>query len=103
LKGGERLKKQIKGINWRVKVLDEANRIIEMIGSSEDYDRVGGKEYGGYLSRGIINKIANRVDGLLLLCPAVIADFKKRNIPKHSVSIFKCEENYSIMEIKIKY
>jgi hypothetical protein len=60
LKGGERLKKQIKGINWQVKVLDEANRIIEMIGSSEDYDRVGdrvfmnGIQLDNYLSNPVI-------------------------------------------------
>lgn len=35
--------KKIKHLTWKVKVLDEANRIIEMIGSTEDYDRVGDK------------------------------------------------------------
>lgn len=37
--------KQQKQFNWQVKVLDEANRIIEMIGSTEDYDRVGDKMF----------------------------------------------------------
>lgn len=32
-------------LNWKVKVLDEANRIIEMIGSDESFDRVGDKMY----------------------------------------------------------
>lgn len=39
------MNKQQKQFNWQVKVLDEANRIIEMIGSTEDYDRVGDKMF----------------------------------------------------------
>ena len=30
-----------KNLNWKVKVLDEQNRIIQMTGSTEDYDRIG--------------------------------------------------------------
>ena len=43
LKGGENLEKQLKQFNFETKVLDEPNRIIEMIGSDESYDRVGDK------------------------------------------------------------
>lgn len=39
------MNKQLKHLTWKVKVIDEANRIIEMIGSTEDYDRVGDKMY----------------------------------------------------------
>lgn len=39
------MNKQQKQFNWTVKVIDEANRIIEMIGSTEDYDRVGDKMF----------------------------------------------------------
>jgi len=39
------LKNKILSMNWQVKVLDEANRIIEMIGSDESFDRVGDKMY----------------------------------------------------------
>jgi len=42
-KGGEKLNKQLKQFTWEVKILDEANRIIEMIGSTENNDRVGDK------------------------------------------------------------
>jgi hypothetical protein len=35
------LEKQNKQFNWQIKVLDQANRIIQMIGSSEDFDRIG--------------------------------------------------------------
>jgi len=39
------LNKQLKQFTWEIKVLDEVNRIIEMIGSDESYDRVGDKMY----------------------------------------------------------
>ena len=61
-------------------VIDFINKIIP----NENFLLVG-YSYGGYLSRGIIYKMANRVDGLLLLCPVIIADAKKRNTPPHIV------------------
>ncbi|MBZ9615304.1 HK97 family phage prohead protease [Clostridium estertheticum] len=39
------MKTKVLQMNWQVKVLDEANRIIEMIGSDESFDRVGDKMY----------------------------------------------------------
>lgn len=33
--------KQIKQFKWNIKVLDQANRIIQMVGSNEGFDRVG--------------------------------------------------------------
>lgn len=44
-----------------------------------------GQSYGGYLSRGIIYKMGSLVDGLLLLCPCVVADSTKRTTPAHMV------------------
>lgn len=38
-------KKQLKQFIFETKVLDEANRIIEMIGSTEDFDRVGDRMF----------------------------------------------------------
>jgi len=45
------LEKQLKQINFKVKVVDQKNRIIEMIGSDESNDRVGDKMLmdGAYL------------------------------------------------------
>ncbi|MGN0143719.1 MAG: alpha/beta fold hydrolase [Clostridium sp.] len=61
-------------------VIDFINKVIP-----DENFLLAGYSYGGYLSRGIIKKIANRVDGLLLLCPVIIADFKKRNKPAHII------------------
>lgn len=44
-----------------------------------------GYSYGGYLSRGVLSRLPNRVDGLLLLCPVVIADRNKRVVPDNVV------------------
>ncbi len=46
---------------------------------------LAGESYGGYLARGIVYKMGDWVDGLLLLCPCIIADVRKRNIPPHIV------------------
>jgi pimeloyl-ACP methyl ester carboxylesterase len=76
-----------KAENWIINsdvMLELVIAFIDKIIPNENF-LLAGESYGGYLSRGIIDKIANRVDGLLLLCPAVIADFKKRNIPAHIV------------------
>lgn len=44
---------------------------------------LAGDSYGGYLARGIIYRRPMAVDGLLLICPAIIADHAKRSVPPH--------------------
>ncbi len=46
---------------------------------------VAGESYGGYLARGIVYKIPQRVDGLCLICPAVEPDADKRDLPEGRV------------------
>lgn len=48
---------------------------------------VAGESYGGYLARGVAYHMASRVDGMLLLCPTIIAEHKKRNTPAHTVIV----------------
>lgn len=76
-----------KGENWITNsdvVLDIILNFIEQIIPDENF-LLAGESYGGYLSRGLICKIADRVDGLLLLCPAIFAEKKRRDIPIHVV------------------
>ena len=76
-----------KGENWIINsdvMLDIVINFIEKIIPSENF-LLTGESYGGYLARGIVHKIANKVDGLFLLCPAIIMDFKKRNVPSHII------------------
>lgn len=46
---------------------------------------LAGESYGGYLARGIVYKMPDRVDGLLLLCPCIAANSKERTLPPHTV------------------
>lgn len=46
---------------------------------------LAGESYGGYLARGIIRRMAGRVAGLMLLCPAIVTDYDKRILPPKAV------------------
>ena len=72
---------------------------IEKIISDENFLLVG-ESYGGYLARGIIYKMGNRVDGVLLICPVIIADHKKRKVPEHVVLK---KDNKLLSKLKFKY
>lgn len=67
MKGGDKVDKQTKQLSWEVKVVDAENRIIDMIGSTEDYDRVGdrmimaGLQSANYLKNPVI--LANHCHG----------------------------------------
>lgn len=65
-------------------MLDVVIDFIETIIPNENFLIVG-QSYGGYLSRGVIYKMQDRVDGVLLVCPVIISDNKKRNVPEHVV------------------
>lgn len=57
---------------------------IEEIISTEEFLLVG-ESYGGYLARGILTKLFERVNGLLLVCPVVVAEPEKRILPDKQV------------------
>ena len=46
---------------------------------------LAGESYGGYIARGIVHKMADKVAGLFLLCPCIVADKTKRNLPVHTI------------------
>jgi pimeloyl-ACP methyl ester carboxylesterase len=48
---------------------------------------LAGESYGGYLARGILSRVKERVDGLLLICPLIVADRKLRDCPPKTVCI----------------
>lgn len=56
-------------------VIDFINKVIP----NENF-LLAGESYGGFLARGVLYKMAARVDGLLLICPAVILNHDKRNV-----------------------
>jgi pimeloyl-ACP methyl ester carboxylesterase len=67
-------------------MLDIVIDFIEEIIPNENF-LLAGESYGGYLARGVIYKMADRVDGVVLICPLLIPDFKKRNVPEHIVLV----------------
>ena len=67
-------------------MLDIVIEFIEKIIPNEKF-LLAGQSYGGYLARGVVNKMADRIDGMLLICPAIIADFNKRSVPEHVVLV----------------
>lgn len=67
-------------------MLDIVIEFIEKIIPRENF-LIAGMSYGGYLTRGVINKLPNRVDGAALICPVIIPDYKSRNLPEHVVFV----------------
>lgn len=61
-------------------LLDILTSCLKKILPNENFLLVG-ESYGGYLSRAITSKIPNKIDGLLLICPVVIAEHEKRTVP----------------------
>lgn len=49
------------------------------------------QSYGGYLARGIITKLSQRIDGVLLICPVVIPNRSERKVPSKNVQILDSE------------
>lgn len=50
---------------------------------------LAGDSYGGYLARGIIQRMAGKIDGLLLICPVITANRAKRVLPRHVTLVKK--------------
>jgi pimeloyl-ACP methyl ester carboxylesterase len=48
---------------------------------------VVGESYGGYLARGLVHDIPEHLDGVLLICPVIIADRAKRDLPRRRVFV----------------
>jgi pimeloyl-ACP methyl ester carboxylesterase len=46
---------------------------------------LAGESYGGYLARGIVHRWPERVDGLFLLCPLIVAEHDNRDVPEFVV------------------
>lgn len=63
-------------------ILDIVLGFIESVIPGQHFALVG-SSYGAYLARGVVYRKPALVDGLLMICPAVVADRKKRTLPQH--------------------
>jgi len=52
---------------------------------------VVGESYGGYLARGLVHDMPEHLDGVLLICPVIIADREKRDLPQRRVFVRDAE------------
>ncbi len=73
----------------RLKNSDDMLRTVRQFCEEVIPDRtfsVVGESYGGYLARGLVHDIPEHLDGVLLICPVIIADWQKRDLPRRRVS-----------------
>ncbi len=63
-------------------LIDFADKVI----GNEKFIVIG-QSYGGYLAQGIVSSIPEKTLGLGLLCPLVVADSDKRDLPEHKLMI----------------
>lgn len=73
------------GIESTDGMLDAVLELIDQL-IPESRFAVAGESYGGYLTRGIIARQAERVEGAALICPVVVPD-KERSLPPHTVLV----------------
>ncbi|EJQ48442.1 Uncharacterized protein BWINRASL_03584 [Bacillus mycoides] len=73
-------------INSSDRILEVLTTFIEKIIPTEEFLLVG-ESYGGYLARGLLSKMFERVNGLLLVCPVVVAQPGKRLLPDKQVIV----------------
>ncbi|ULO06445.1 alpha/beta hydrolase [Paenibacillus sp. 19GGS1-52] len=73
--------------NWITSSDDMLKAVGMMIEALIPQERfaVVGESYGGYLARGLVRNYHSRIEGLLLLCPCIIAESDKRELPPHQV------------------
>lgn len=65
-------------------MLEAVVNFIERLIPDQDY-LIAGESYGGYLTRGIINRHKDRIGGAALICPLIIPEHHRRILPEHLV------------------
>lgn len=65
-------------------MLDAVVQFIEHI-IPEGPFLVAGASYGGYMARGVVNRLSERVAGVFLICPVIYAIHADRDCPAHEV------------------
>lgn len=63
-------------------ILAFVNKVLE-----DDSFLVAGESYGGYLARAIVKSMPERLKGALLICPVILADRKRRELPMRQIFV----------------
>ncbi len=63
--------------------------VVAFVNKVLDYDSflIVGESYGAYLASGIVKLIPERLKGVLLICPVIIADRKQRELPRKQIFV----------------
>ena len=67
-------------------VLDVIVKFIDRVLAGRNFV-VAGESYGGYLARGLACQMPGRLDGMLLICPVIVPDKDKRELPPRTVFV----------------
>lgn len=76
-----------KGADWITNsdiMLDIISGFIDRVIPNENF-LLAGESYGGLLARGLVYRMADRIDGLFLLCPVIATKNEDRHVPEHVV------------------
>jgi pimeloyl-ACP methyl ester carboxylesterase len=75
------------GAPWIRNSDDMLGLVLDVIEASIPGERfvIAGESYGGYLARAVVRQWPQRALGVLLICPLVVADDAKRNLPPRSI------------------
>ena len=73
-------------LNNADQMLDAIIALIDKVVPDESF-LVAGESYGAYLARGIVHSIPEHLKGALLICPVIIADWKRRDLPSRHVFV----------------
>jgi len=73
-------------LNSADQMLDAVVKFCEHV-LPEDQFFVAGESYGGYLARGLVRSLPERLNGVLLICPVIIADRNRRDLPPREVFV----------------
>lgn len=68
------------------KVLEVILAFIERILPNQSF-LVVGESYGGYLARALVLKKREVVDGLMLICPVIVPNQERRNLPARRIIV----------------
>jgi len=87
---------------------NSSDKILEVLVSmiqdlTDDNFLLAGESYGGYLARGILSKLHERVDGMLLLCPVVVPKHEDRILPQKETLILDKQLNTKENQEFIKF
>lgn len=65
-------------------MLDVVLNFIDAVIPGKRFSVVG-QSYGGYLARGVLARKPASIDGMALICPVVVAERDRRDLPPHAV------------------